>query len=85
MTTSDNVQWLTTVPSGKAHTCVMDDGVTGWKRHAVMANESQSFSEIAEQRSMCGLLPKHGWGSDLFIPDEKRYRCLRCLRKAESR
>lgn len=70
------IQWFTTMPSGRAHTCEVDDGQTGWKLHAVQgAEEWMSFEDIKNNRALCGLLPRHGWSLDLFIED----RCSRCV------
>lgn len=75
------IQWLTTLPSGKAHTCETDDGVTGWRTHAVEADEATLFKDIRDRRALCGLRPRHGWGMDLFIED----KCARCRRVLEKR
>jgi len=72
------IQWITTRPSGKAHTHSADDGVTGWRLHAVEADDKTTFAELGRKPSLCGLRPKMGWGMDLFI----EARCKRCARKA---
>lgn len=72
--------WLTTQASGRAHTHGADDGVTGWKLHAVECpSENMSFPEIKHYRALCGLSPRMGWGLDLFIED----KCSRCLMAVE--
>jgi hypothetical protein len=72
------IQWLTTKPSGRAHTCGADDGVTGWKMHAVVASDKTLLKDLGRQPALCGLRPRHGWGMDLFIEDH----CKRCEKKA---
>lgn len=69
------IQWFTTAPSGKAHTHSADDGQTGWKLHAVAAEDHLTLDDIKNVRALCGLLPRHGWGLDLFIED----KCSRCM------
>lgn len=71
-------QWLTTRASGRAHTVECDDGQTGWKLHAVVADDSETFAQIGRRPSLCGLRPKHGWGLDLFVED----KCKLCEKKA---
>jgi len=71
-------QWLTTVPSGRAHTCEADDGRTGWKLHAIEADDSQTVASVRWNRAACGLAASNGWGLDLYIPDTRDYRCKRC-------
>lgn len=70
-------QWLSTVPSGLAHTHSADAGTTGWRLHAIEGNpiENTSFP-VRHSRALCGLRPLHGWCLDLFIED----RCKRCQR-----
>jgi hypothetical protein len=72
----DKIQWLTTYPSGKAHTHSADDGQIGWKLHAVLASDEAKLP-LKGVRAICGLLPRHGWGLDLFIED----KCFRCTKK----
>ncbi len=57
-----------TQPSGRSHTHGADGGRTVWKLHAVRAGE---------KRAACGLLPKLGWGVDLF--EDEMDDCKRCL------
>lgn len=71
--------WLTTTPSGKAHTHGADDGQTGWRLHAVYADESASVDSIKHQSAICGTRPGTGWGLDLFI----ERRCVRCVRRMQ--
>ena len=67
------VQWLTTYPSGRAHTHGADDGQTGWRTHAVVASDDMKLP-LKNVRAICGLMPRHGWGMDLFI----ERKCARC-------
>lgn len=78
------IHWLSTYPSGKAHTCEADDGNTGWKLHAVEAPANLSAKEVGKIRAFCGLRPKHGWGVDLFIEDHCS-RCEQALERQEER
>lgn len=81
--------WMTTAPSGRAHTHGADDGQTGWRLHLV--DEKQLVDKkkwtrhgvivIAQGRALCGLRPGTGWGLDLFIDEP----CARCKRAAEKR
>lgn len=71
------IQWLTTAPNPRVRGYGADDGQRGWKLHAVIADDSQLFADIRNSRALCGLLPSHGWGLDLFIED----KCARCADK----
>ena len=73
------IQWLTTNPNpySPAHTCEADDGRVGWKLHAVQTTAQNKFSELRGKKAACGLVPKHGWGLDMFIDDNAK--CSRCL------
>lgn len=71
------VQWLTTAPSGRSHTHGADDGQTGWRLHAVVADPAMTFDQIKLYRAVCGMRPRTGWGLDLFI----ERRCARCEKK----
>lgn len=72
------LQWLTTKPSGRAHTHSADDGQTGWRVHAVMADPQKRLENLGKGRTAiaaaCGLRPRNGWSMDLFIED----KCKRC-------
>lgn len=72
------VLWLTTAPSGRAHTHGADDGQTGWRLHAVPGSWSETFTDIGRRAAICGVKPGTGWGLDLFI----ERRCARCQKKA---
>lgn len=72
-----NYNWLTTAPSGRAHTHGADGGQVGWRLHAVLSEDTQTFAEIKGTRALCGLKPRIDWGLDLFIIR----RCRRCLAK----
>lgn len=79
---SDHYEWMTTQPSGRAHTCREDAGVTGWKLHAIIPGQRQyqlmNGPVIDVSPALCGLRPRHGWGLDLFI----NAPCQRCLDRA---
>ena len=84
-------KWMTTYPSGKAHTHSADDGQTGWRLHLVdMAAlyECEAFVKylrspvkVLRGPALCGVRPRTGWGIDLFIDTT----CARCLKVAEKR
>lgn len=78
---SKHLHWLTTSPHPwrPAHTHGADQGQVGWKRHAVVTEETE-FSKIKRAPSLCGLRAKHGWGLDLFIEDE----CSKCCAKIDA-
>ncbi len=75
------IQWLTTYPSGRAHTPAVDDGQIGWRLHAIEAPSSATFEDIKGHAAACGLVAKHGWGLDLFIEQ----RCSRCEKALAAR
>jgi hypothetical protein len=70
-------QWLTTAQNPRSRPTGYDAGQRGWSTHAVIATPSAKFSELRTISSLCGLLPAHGWGMDMFIERQ----CRRCLRK----
>jgi hypothetical protein len=76
--------WVTAAPNPRTPATGVDAGQWGWKLHAVRGDDTETFAELRRRRSLCGLIPRHGWGLDLFIED----RCARCeralLRRAES-
>jgi hypothetical protein len=47
-------EWLTTRSSGKSHTCSADDGVTGWRLHAVAVSAKASFEEVGRTPALVG-------------------------------
>lgn len=69
-------QWLTTAPSPGAPGTGHNAGQQGWKLHAVEAKAEEEFKAIASRRALCGLLPRYGWGLDLFVTDH----CATCKR-----
>lgn len=73
--------WMTTYPSGRAHTHGADDGQTGWRLHAVpdapvYGKKDDGNPGYKWRPALCGTKPGTGWGMDLFIEDE----CARCLK-----
>lgn len=79
--------WLTTCPSGRAHTHGADDGQTGWRIHLVdeettykgLSRTKYGIYETPHGPALCGLRPDNGWAADLFIDEP----CKRCVKKAE--
>lgn len=61
-------QWLTTQPNPRTPATGHDAGQRGWRLHYVDL-------ESGSKRAACGLLPRYGWGLDLFI-DEPCKRCV---------
>ncbi len=55
-------------PTRPAHTHSADDGRVGWRHHYVPRDVD------SKGKALCGLRPRHGWGSDLFA-DELCERC----------
>lgn len=77
-------QWLTTQPNPRRATSGRaDEGVTGWKEHAVLATEDTKFEDIRYVRAVYGLRARHGWGLDLFI-DTPCKRCTAILNKMDA-
>lgn len=68
------IQWLTTAPNPRSPATGHDAGQRGWKLHAVRATDAESTSDLRRRPSLCGMIPRHGWGLDAFIED----RCKRC-------
>lgn len=74
----DKWQWLTTLPNPRSRATGTDAGTVGWKTHALAVSSTALLSHFRRARAVCGLLPAHGWGMDLFI-ERKCARCLRAL------
>lgn len=84
-------EWMTTYPSGRAHTHGADDGQTGWRLHLVDQAglvKGQAFVkyhmgpvDVMRGAAICGTRPRTGWGLDLFIDRP----CARCLKAATKR
>lgn len=72
------VLWLTTAPNPRSPATGYDAGQRGWKRHAVRANESETFRQLGFRQALCGLVPAHGWGLDMYVED----LCKRCEAKS---
>ena len=71
-------QWLTTAPNPLSRSFgTFDAGPRGWRLHAVRATAETKFDQIKGQSALCGLIPRHGWGLDMFVTD----RCKRCAAK----
>lgn len=88
----NSFDWMTTMPSGRAHTHGADDGQTGWRLHLVdyasltkekhfVKHYEAGFVDVLRGSALCGLRPRTGWGLDLFIDEP----CARCLKIAEKR
>jgi hypothetical protein len=75
------IHWLTTLPSPRARATGFDAGQRGWRLHAVEAPDEFKFSELnaAKHPALCGIIPRHGWGLDMFI----ERKCSRCVKKAQ--
>lgn len=73
------IHWLTTAPNPRVRPYGPDQGQRGWQLHAIEAEKDATMSGVKYKRSLCGLLPRHGWGLDLIIEDE----CERCVRALE--
>lgn len=73
------IQWLSTLPNPHSRDTGYDAGQRGWRLHAVLASNEQTFESIKRQPALCGLVPAHGWGMDLYI----ERKCARCVRAVE--
>lgn len=71
------IQWLTTEPNSRSPATGHDAGQRSWRLHAVIADGRTQFASIRGRAALCGLVPRHGWGLDLFVSD----RCARCCAK----
>ena len=72
--------WLTTGPNPKSSRTGFDAGQRGWRKHAINKDwitTKTKFEELKNVKSVCGLLPAHGWSDDLFIEE----KCKRCEAK----
>lgn len=56
---------------------------SGWKRHAVPAALSDTFSSVRFTPAACGLYARYGWTDDFLIPEGGEYRCKRCMAALE--
>lgn len=70
-------QWLTANVNPRARISGMDAGVHAWRLHAVEALKSESFNAVRDRKALCGLVPRYGWGLDMFI----ERKCAVCLAK----
>lgn len=72
-------QWVTTVPNPRAPATGFDAGQRGWKLHlADLAQPGAAAHGKNRARSLCGIMPRHGWGLDLFVAEP----CARCEARA---
>ena len=62
------------LPNPRVVSHTADAGQRGWRRHVLL----EPLSEY--QTALCGLVPSHGWGYDMFIDKP----CERCLKKLTS-
>lgn len=68
-------EWVTTATNPRTPSTGHDAGVTGWKLHAIPNRTlDEDCAAFKRRRALCGLMPRHGWGLDLFIDD----KCARC-------
>lgn len=69
------IQWLVTAlrPDGRVSGYHSN---SGWRLHAVVASDDETFEQVKTRRAACGLLPAYGWDVDLFIERP----CRRCMR-----
>ncbi len=74
------IEWLTTIPNPKM-VGRQDQGMCGWKLHAIEVTEAGQATAFRHAQALCGLLPRHGWGVDLFIDEP----CIRCVKRAMKR
>ncbi len=74
---ADRFQWLTTEQNPNVKQYGVDQGQRGWRTHAVEATATQTLESVRYVKAACGLLPRHGWGMDLFVDRP----CARCLVK----
>ena len=79
---SGDYQWLTTAPNPRSPATGTDAGQRGWRTHAVKVPQEGKFSAIRFTAALCGLTPRHGWGSDLFI-DEPCARCSSAMNRLD--
>jgi hypothetical protein len=81
------IHMLTTAPNPRHPGTGWDAGQRGWRLHAVewteADNEYHARTGFTRSRkpALCGCVPAHGWGLDLFIEDE----CQRCDKVIERR
>jgi hypothetical protein len=81
------IEWLVTSPNPRFYNGGWDGGKHGWKLHAVVDPKfdlppsvwTPNDGNRSRTKALCGLVPRHGWGTDLFIEDE----CERCAAIAE--
>lgn len=77
---SGRYEWAVTAPNPRHPGTGYDAGQRGWRLHLV---EGGKVDWVMRDRykapALCGLIPSHGWGMDLFIDTP----CARCEAVAE--
>lgn len=81
MSTPTYFGWYPTSPNPRSPATGYDAGQRGWRLHAVLLSESDTYEDMKRRPALCGLWPRHGWGGDLFIEDE----CARCSAAMDKR
>ncbi len=81
-------EWLTTAPNPARPAYGPDSGQRGWRLHYVNAGSATKKHPVTGEtidvtRSLCGLVPQHGWGLDMFI-EEPCKRCQKALKSSFS-
>jgi hypothetical protein len=75
------IHWMTTAPNpARVNVRHPDAGQRGWKLHAIEARADATLGEVKEQRALCGLRAKYGWGID----DSIMSICITCEKKVSS-
>lgn len=72
--------WATTAPNPRHPGTGYDAGQRGWRLHLVEGGKTDwVMGNRYKAPALCGLIPSHGWGLDLFIDTP----CQRCEAIAE--
>lgn len=66
-----HIQWLTTYAKNPG------PWQSGWKLHAIAAQDTEKLEDTKGRVAACGLRPRHGWSIDLFI----NVKCKKCVKK----
>lgn len=78
-----SVHWLTTGVNPSVRATGFDASTRGWRLHAVESSSDESIAAVRVRPAVCGLVPAHGWGLDLFV-DRQCARCARVLSRRAS-